>query len=197
MAPGLSLLARDMATDQKNIISVKCGLGSTRSLADEISAQLCDGEKNSNRRPQNVVVVPHVAGIVFASLDPTTDSTVTQHHDRSAGGGGGSNASLRATAVLARLEPAQGRKAGSTTAATQQQHHRFVLEDLEMFYENDSGDGGGRDGKKRGSARKRQTMTLPVTYAALLGEATSPLPGPGELAGLAVLSVALGTYWCV
>lgn len=197
VAPGLPLLARDMANDQKNTISVQqYAPGNTRSLADEISARLCDEAKKPNRRQREnlVVVVPHVAGIVFASLDPAKASTaVAQHHDRRAGGGSGSNASFRATTVLARLElePAQGRKAGSITAAATQQHQqqqRFVLEDLDMFCEDDSGEGGrtmgGKSGKKRRSARKRQTITMPVTYAALLGEATSPLPGSGEVAEL-------------
>lgn len=197
VVPGLSLLAKDMAKDQKNIISAQRGLGSTRSLAEEISARLCDGAKN--HRQQNVVVVPHVAGIIFARLDPATTSTAAQLPGRSTSGSGGrssSNVSCRATAVLARLEPARGRKTRSMTAPSQQQH-QFVLEDLKLSCDDGSGEGGRskewRSNMKRRNATKRgrARVSMPVTYAALLEEATSPLPGPGELA---VIFLAVGAY---
>lgn len=168
-----------MANDEKNI-SVHLGRGLTRSLAEEISVRLCDGDMDKNRR-QNVVVVPHVAGIVFASLDPAAASTAARHGRRASGSGSSSrsNASVRATVVLARLEQEKGRDARSTTVP----RHRFVLEDLEMFCDDDSGEGNrtkGRNGKRRNARRRTTRVSMPVTYAALLEEAISPLPGPGE-----------------
>lgn len=168
VVPGLPALARDMSNDER--LATKIGRGLTP-LAEEISFQLYGGDENRTKR----VVVPRVAGIIFASLDPAAASTTSVSRGSTSVSGGG--ASLRVTAVLARLEQGDG-----GTAV-----HRFVLEDFDVFGDGGAGMGGsprkGRRPKKiRSTAKGRATrrVPLPTTYATLLEEATSPRPPPGN-----------------
>lgn len=166
MAPGLPALARDMERDS-NCLANESG-GATRPLAEEISLRI----SRDNEDRQTYVVIPRVAGIVFARLGPAGP--------RAANGGRASDvvssgsACVRASAVMARLE----REGGGT--GMMPVRHRFVLENLDVF----RGDDDFRDSRavvtERASEKKiTRRLSLPVAYADLLAEATSSSPSPG------------------
>ncbi|CBJ33057.1 conserved unknown protein [Ectocarpus siliculosus] len=168
VAPGLPTLAREMARDG-NCVANESG-GATRPLAEEISLRI----SGDNEDRQSYVVIPRVAGIVFARLGPAGPRAVTGGHASDVGSSG--RACVRASVVMARLEREDG---GTGTLAVR---HRYVLEELDVF----RGDGDFRDcsravNTERASAKKitRRYLSLPVAYADLLEEATSPSPSPG------------------
>lgn len=146
-----------MANDDR--LAAKLGYGLTP-LAEEISAQLsCDGD---GIRTQHIVV-PCVAGIMFASLGPAAASTTSR--SRGSTSNESSVASVRVGAVLARLEGEDGAVV-----------RRFVLEDFNVFCD----DGARVNHKRRRSTKRRTTkVPLPISYAGLLEVATSPCPSPG------------------
>ncbi|CAN0442949.1 unnamed protein product, partial [Ectocarpus sp. 12 AP-2014] len=167
VAPGLPTLARDMARDS-NCVANESG-GATRPLAEEISLRI-NGD-NEDRR--SYVVIPRVAGIVVARLGPAGPRAATRGCASDIGSSG--RACIRASAVMARLERGGG---GTGTTAVR---HRFVLEEVDVF----RGDDDFRDCSKavnteKASAKKitRRYLSLPVAYADLLEEATSPSPSP-------------------
>ncbi len=194
VVPGLPRLARDMMNDKMLSVDFR-----GTPFAKEMSVPLCDGDRSRRRR----VVVPGLAGIIFASFAPAAalaaarrGSSFNRSSSSSSGGGGGGRkrdggndgADVREEMVLARLEQDEG-----TVVC------RFVLEDFGAFRGDDAGAGSRRKGRvnKRGSTRgcTRRRVTLPVTYVALLEEATSPCPSPGDSLP-SVLSV-LGPRWGV
>lgn len=130
-------------------------------MAEELCGQLYDGDENETQR----VVVPRVAGIIFASLGRAAASTTAPTRGGTNVGGGG--ASLRVRAVLARLEQDGGAVA-----------RRFVLEDFDVFGDGGAGEGSRRKGRRSKGRTKR--VPLPTTYASLLEEANSPCPSPGS-----------------
>lgn len=173
MAPGLPTVARDMARDS-NCVANESG-GAARPVAEEISLRI----SGDNEDRQSYVVIPRVAGIVFARLGPAGPRAATRGCASDVSSSG--RACIRASAVMARLEREGG---GTGTTAVR---HRFVLEELDVF----RGDDDFRDCSKavhteRASAKKltRRYLSLPVAYADLLEEATSPSPSPeGEVCG--------------
>ncbi|CAB1097328.1 unnamed protein product [Ectocarpus sp. CCAP 1310/34] len=167
VAPGLPALAREMARDS-NCVANESG-GATRPLAEEISLRI----SGDNEDRQSYVVIPRVAGIVFARLGPAEPRAATGGRASDVGSSG--HACVRASAVMARLE----REGGGTGAMAVR--HRFVLEEMDVF----RGDDDFRDcseavNTERASAKKitRRYLSLPVAYADLLEEATSPSPSP-------------------
>lgn len=152
-----------MANEKRLAAKIGCGL---TSLAEEISVQLCGSDDNSTQ----YIVVPRVAGIIFASLGPAAASTTSR--PRGGTSVGSSDASVRVTVVLARLEQEDGTVV-----------HRFVLEDMDVFCDDGAGEGGptkGRRSKRRIAKRRTTLASSPMTYAALLEEAASPCPTPGN-----------------
>ncbi|CAM9594682.1 unnamed protein product [Ectocarpus sp. 4 AP-2014] len=167
VAPGLPTLAGDMARDS-NCVAHESG-GATRPLAEEISLRISD----DNEDRQSYVVIPRVAGIVFAQLGPAGPRATTRGCASDVGSSG--RACIRASAVMARLEREGG---GTCTTAVR---HRFVLEEVDVFRgDDDFRDCGKASNTERASAKKitKRYLSLPVAYADLLEEATSPSPSP-------------------
>lgn len=179
VAPGLPTLARDMAKDA-NILGIK-GVDVTRPVAEDISLRL---RGDGHRYPKRYVVVPHTAGIVFASLDPGAACATK----RRGTGSCACSCPVPARVVMARLEPAKSSGTRGTTVLQQQ----FVLENLDVFRDGgdergdqfsttERGKAGARSRKKLNRTRRTaRRVSMPVTYAALLEEATFPSPATGE-----------------
>ena len=163
VVPGLPRLARDMANDKMLAAEFR---GS--SLADQASVPLLDGDEGI----QHHVVVPGLAGIIFATAGQAAAVTAGRRGGNIYCSSSSSNACVRTTVVLARLERAKG-----TTV------RRFVLQDCSAFRRDDVGAGSRTKagGNKRGNTMGTTVrVSLPVKYAALLEEATASYPSPGD-----------------